>query len=258
MAITTLNTPAGWTKITTPTQDMVDAEYVTEWAPVAGTSSYVQAMKQSNELSEETPRWYLLAALLHGDKSLSDYHYFYKDSASQPAFPVAFVYGGGSSSGGSTTPPSTTVQDIQRALNNKWKTHANYPLVVDGKFGPKTCSAALGYQKSVVGVAGTKLTTKFFTMLGLPSSMATTYGSSCVPSGGGGGEDEPEPVPPPIPVPSTFPWKETLIGAAGGTLVGLAGKKTVLKKAKIKSWQAGVAGALVGALGGFIAGKMRA
>ena len=70
-------------------------------------------------------------------------------------------------------------------------------------------------------------------------------------------ESLPAAAPEPVVEAKPFPWWMTALGALAGSLVGLAGKKTVLKKTKVKAWQAGVGGALLGALGGFIAGKLR-
>lgn len=158
----------------------------------------------------------------------------------------------------------SNIRSIQKALNSKYRSHSYYPLVVDGKWGPKTCTAAFGFQSTLPGVTSTgELTADFFLALGLPEAWAATgkYGDSCASYYQKGVTPAPVPKPeePVIePVPSTFPWMETLIGAAGGSLIGLAGKKTVLKKrTRLKTWHAGVGGALLGAIGGFIWGKNR-
>jgi hypothetical protein len=83
----------------------------------------------------------------------------------------------------------------------------------------------------------------------------THFKNSCLAYYDGGPTVKPPEEPMVYTVP--FPWKEMLIGAAGGSLIGLAGKKTLLKKSRVKAWQAGVGGALLGAVGGYIAGKMR-
>jgi len=166
------------------------------------------------------------------------------------------------SSGSSKAPTTDTtalkVKEVQKKLNLNYQKHVYYPLAIDGKWGPKTCFAAYGYQKSIVGYGGGTLLGSFFTKLGLPEVWTTHFKNSCtswyqdVPGPG------PSPEPGPIVVPSApFPWMEVLVGAAGGGLIGLAGKKTVLKKSRVKTWQAGVGGAVLGALGGFIAGKVR-
>jgi peptidoglycan hydrolase-like protein with peptidoglycan-binding domain len=169
-----------------------------------------------------------------------------------------------SSSGSSKTPTESTtaakVRDIQKKLNIKYTKHANYPLTVDGKFGPKTCAAAYGYQKDVNGYSGGTLLGPFFTTLGLPEVWTTHFKNSCLSWYGDVPAPEPtpkpEPTPEPVPVAKPFPWKLMLVGAAGGSLIGLAGQKTVLRNTKVKAWQAGVGGALLGAVGGLIAGKV--
>lgn len=166
-----------------------------------------------------------------------------------------------SSTGSSKAPTESTTADkvrqIQRALNTKYTKHPNYPLAVDGKWGPKTCAAAYGYQKDVVGYGGGDLVGSFFTKLGLPEVWTTHFKNSCLSWHGDVPTPTPTPAPEPVPASKPFPWKLMLVGAAGGGLVGLAGKKTVLKKTRVKTWQAGIGGALLGALGGFVAGKMR-
>ena len=167
-----------------------------------------------------------------------------------------------SSSGASKPATSSSTADkvkqVQRALNSKYPKHAYYPLAVDGKWGPKTCHAAYGFQKDVVGYSGGTLLGDFFVKLGLPQVWTTSFKNACLSWHG----DQPAPAPAPEPAPAApegkpFPWLATLVGAAGGSLVGLAGQKTVLKKTKVKPWQAGVGGAVVGAIGGFVVGKLR-
>lgn len=158
------------------------------------------------------------------------------------------------SPGGTSTGTTTVakVKQIQAALNAKYASN----LTVDGKWGPNTCSAALAYQKNIVGISGSSLTTGFFSKLGLPTTWATEFKSSCAAHAGGG--DTPVPPPPLPPVPGyQFPWMYVLLGAAGGSLIGLAGKKTVLKRAKVKSAVVGIGGALVGAVGGYLYGRNR-
>jgi len=165
----------------------------------------------------------------------------------------------GSSKAPTTSTTSAKVKEIQKALNSKYNKHEHYPLAVDGKWGPKTCFAAYGFQKDVVKYSGGNLLGQFFVKLGLPEVWTTHFKNSCLSWHG----DEPAPTPDPAPTPEPvleskpFPWASTLVGAAGGSLVGLAGQKTVLKKTRVKAWQAGVGGALIGALGGFVAGKLR-
>lgn len=195
-----------------------------------------------------------------GDDDDFLYYYFISQTSSDTfwAWPVEVDC---SSTGSSHAPTTSTtklkIKEIQNKLNYYYKEHPYYPLVVDGVFGPKTCFAAYGYQKKVTTYKGSNLTGEFFTKLGLPEVYTTHFKSSCASWFGDEIPDDVPPPPPPVPS-APFPWLEMLIGAAGGTLVGLAGKKTVLKKQKkVKSWHAGVGGALLGALGGFIAGKMR-
>jgi hypothetical protein len=189
---------------------------------------------------------------------------------------------------------SNDIKQIQTALNYAWKGHKYYPLAVDGKFGPKTCYAAYDYQTRGLGISGSTLTPQFFASFGWDgAAWSAAYGSNCSSyysqydgglsggetpvetpveqpvkppvqngGGGGGGGGEPvveEPEPPPLPpVSSPFPWLAMLIGAAGGALIGLAGKKTVLKKQKrIKPAYTALGGAALGAVGGLIVGKMR-
>jgi len=164
----------------------------------------------------------------------------------------------GSSKPSTASATALKVKQVQTRLNLHYKEHPYYPLAVDGKWGPKTCTAAYGFQKKIVGYGGGTLVGNFFVKLGLPEVWTTPFKNSCTswyqdvaPT------PAPEPEPEPEPVSAPFPWKEMLIGAAGGSLIGLAGKKTLLKKSAVKTWQAGAGGALLGALGGFVAGKMR-
>lgn len=152
------------------------------------------------------------------------------------------------------------IKQVQGRLNLKYKDHQYYPLAVDGVWGPKTCFAAYSYQKKVVDYSGSTLLGAFFVALGLPEVWKANFGSSCTswyldtpPSGGGTTVTE-EPAPPVTA--AAFPWKHILLGAAGGALVGAAAKKSVLKKSRARLWQTSVAGALVGALGGFVASKL--
>lgn len=253
MAIETLQTPKGWTPIACQTEDSQDAENVTEYAKISGTEMYYQVMRQSGLYTPpeyESTRWYLIAFMLHSNGSMTDVHCYSKDSANQPAFPAAFTSTSGGT--GSSTPTTMSkIEQIQAALNAKYAAN----LTVDGKWGPNTCSAALAYQKNIVGISGSSLTTGFFSKLGLPTTWATEFKSSCASSSGGG--DAPVPPPPP-PVPeSTFPWMYVLLGAAGGSLIGLAGKKTVLKRSKVKPAVVGIGGALAGAVGGYLYGRNR-
>lgn len=163
----------------------------------------------------------------------------------------------GSSKAPTTDTTALKVKDVQKRLNLHYQKHPYYPLTVDGHWGPKTCFAAYGFQKSVVGYGGGTLLGSFFTKLGLPEVWTTHFKNACtswyadVPAPG------PGPSPEPVVSSAPFPWMEVLVGAAGGSLIGLAGKKTVLKKTRVKTWQAGVGGAVLGALGGFVAGKVR-
>lgn len=163
----------------------------------------------------------------------------------------------GASKPATSSSTSDKVKQVQKALNTKYPKHQYYPLAVDGKWGPKTCYAAYGFQKDVVGYGGGTLLGDFFVKLGLPQVWTTSFKNACLSWHG----DQPAPTPTPAPEPvveaKPFPWGMTALGALAGSLVGLAGKKTVLKKTKVKAWQAGVGGALLGALGGFIAGKLR-
>jgi hypothetical protein len=168
------------------------------------------------------------------------------------------------SSTGSSKPATGTgnaakIKQIQQKLNFYYQKHPNYPLTIDGSFGPKTCLAAYGFQQEATGYIGSNLIGEFFTKLGLPEVWTTGFKSSCA-SWYGDFQPTPGPTPPapePAPVSTPFPWMEVLVGAAGGGLIGLAGKKTVLKKTKLPTVAAGVGGAVLGALGGFVAGKMR-
>lgn len=46
---------------------------------------------------------------------------------------------------------SALVEEIQQSLNAQYPEHANYPLVVDGLIGPKTCGALFKLQKEWLG-----------------------------------------------------------------------------------------------------------
>jgi hypothetical protein len=189
----------------------------------------------------------------------------------------------GGTGSGISTGGDDNVRQIQTALNYAWKGHKFYPLAVDGKFGPNTCYAAFDYQTRGLGVGGSNLTPQFFASFGWDGNVwASQYGGGCAAyysaydggasggdtpvadkdgSGGGGGtpvkKEEPPPVPP-LPEVKPFPWLAMLVGAGGGALIGLAGKKTVLKKQKrIKPAYAALGGAALGAVGGLIVGKMR-
>ena len=276
------NTPSGWTRISM-VDDVLDAETLTEFAPVGNGGVYFQTMRQSAEYTEgngyESNRWYLLLVSKDAQHGTEIQAIYAKDAATQPYFPVNVTLSSNSTTttGGGTTTAQPSVTAVQQALNAKY----NAKLNVDNKWGPNTCKAAFAFQKNVVGVTGTsKLTTAFFRNLDLPEEWVNTFGSACVSyySGSGGGTStvktysktcpngtkltwtsaQTEPTCPDAPVPSTFPWLSTLVGAAGGSLIGLAGKKTVLKKKpKVKTWHAAVGGALLGALGGFFVGKAR-
>ena len=258
------NTPSGWARISV-VDDVVDAEPVTDFYPVGNGGVYFQTMRQSAEYTEgngyESNRWYLLLVskdVQHGTEIQAVYA---KDAATQPSFPVnvTLASGGTTTGGGSTAPAQPDVKAVQSALN----AHYGSKLTVDGKWGPNTCKAAFGFQKNVVGVTGKELTTAFFRNLGLPETWVNTFKSVCASyynagTSSGGNTKPTPPVPPVPPTPSAFPYVSTLVGAAGGSLIGLAGKKTVLKKkTKIKTWHAAVGGALLGGLGGFLVGKMR-
>lgn len=166
------------------------------------------------------------------------------------------------SSTGSSKAPTTSstklkVMDVQKKLNIKYTKHQYYPLKVDGVWGPKTCFAAYGFQKDVVGYSGGTLLGDFFVKLGLPEAWKTGFQNSCLSWHDDQPAEEKKPAEEVVVPGKPFPWLATAVGAAGGSLIGLAGQKTVLRKTRVKAWQAGVGGALVGALGGFIAGRMR-
>lgn len=144
------------------------------------------------------------------------------------------------------------VKEVQSRLNTQWK--PSPLLAVDGSWGPMTCKAAYDFQVAKTGYKGGSLLGPFFVALGLPEVWTSHFVNACAAWHG----DVPGPTPKPdVPEPTTpFPWSKVLMGAAGGSLVGLAGKKTVLKKSKLRTWQVGVAGAVIGALGGYVAAKM--
>ena len=256
MTIETVSTPVGWTKIGLDTQDFLyQSEQVSAVSKVTGSSIYFQSMFQSGTLAPpeyEKTRWYLFVFSRSSNGNTDPEALFAKDAVDQPYFPVYFPES--TSTGGGTTPAQPSVTAVQQALN----AHYNAKLTVDNKWGPNTCKAAFAFQKNVVGVTGKELTAAFFTKLGLPETWVTTFKSACASYYSSGVTPPVPPVPPVPPTPSTFPWLSTLVGAAGGSLIGLAGKKTVLKKkARVKTWHAAVGGALLGALGGFFVGKAR-
>ncbi len=210
-------------------------------------------------LQTSFPDWTVVEYVGDDDDFL--YYYFISQTGSDTfwAWPDEVAC---TSSGSSKAPTTDTnalkVKEVQKKLNANFQKHIYYPLAIDGKWGPKTCFAAYGYQKSAVGYGGGTLLGSFFTKLGLPEVWTTHFSNACASwYGDVPGEKKEEVIVPPVAPSAPFPWKEMLIGAAGGSLIGLAGKKTLLKKSRVKTWQAGVGGAVLGALGGFIAGKVR-
>jgi len=176
--------------------------------------------------------------------------------------------------GSSSVPEGTgtrvaKIKALQGRLNTNFKTHANYPLVVDGKFGPKTCTAAYQYQRLIVGVESVRLTEGLFEKLGLPKWYANVLETDCTPWYIGVGESTPDPAPTPPPKPEPepepepepviegkgFPWLEVILGASSGGVGGLAVEKT--GKVNTSKKVAGGVGALLGATVGYIVGKMR-
>lgn len=182
MAIETLNTPKGWTRMSCQDEDAQDAAVVSDITKISGTEMYYQTMRQSEQYTPpnyNTTRWYLIAFMMHSNGSMEDLHCYYKDSATQPSFPAVF-------------PATTTIPSTGTSSGGKTSSGGSTSLVVE---------------EPVVAV-------------------------------------------------SAFPFTYVLVGAAGGALIGLAGKKTVLKKKKaVKPATAAAVGAVAGAIGGYLYGR---
>lgn len=161
------------------------------------------------------------------------------------------------------------IKALQDRLNKQFKSHPYYPLKVDGVFGPKTCTAAYQYQRTVVGIESVRLTEALFEKLGLPKWYTSSLEVGCTPWYTAVGEPAPVPAPTPTPDPDPepepdpdptidskpFPWLEVILGAASGGVGGLAVEKT--GKVRVSKQAAGGVGVLLGGVLGFVVGKMR-
>lgn len=163
------------------------------------------------------------------------------------------------------------VAELQTQLNAKARNHPNYPLKVDGDLGPKTCEAAYRYQQIVLGIRDRELTSKFWTMLDLPSEYKQTLGMGCGSwystyiEGEKSNKPEPQPKPQPEPEPDLIPkatvveksnrvkrLMAALVGLGSGALIGVAVKKQ--RRSSLKTWEVAAAGGTLGLVGGFVFG----
>jgi len=73
------------------------------------------------------------------------------------------------------------IKKMQKALNEYYLAGSGTALVVDGIKGPKTCSAAYGFNVEFVGDTSNKLSGAFFEGLYLPAEYASFLDSICTP-----------------------------------------------------------------------------
>ena len=179
-------------------------------------------------------------------------------------YPTDIACGSAKVPGGTGGVDSKKIKQLQAALNEYYDLHPYYPLNVDGVFGPKTCAAAYGYQQDFLGSDSVLLTEKLFTTLDLPAWYSGKFEMSCTPYFTSSGDPKPTPTPSPTPGPepvpipveasSGFPWLAVLLGTATGSVVGLAAEKKRL--VGVRRAPAMGIGAVLGGLGGFLAGKL--
>lgn len=102
-------------------------------------------------------------------------------NACTPYYKVYFDQSTGKPTSAQTTAAKDMIKALQTALNAQYAGHANYPLKVDGKFGPKTCAAAYGYKQEVLGDASEFLGSAFFQSLNLipAATYSNAIGSGC-------------------------------------------------------------------------------
>ncbi len=153
------------------------------------------------------------------------------------------------------------IKEVQAALNEYYDDHPNYPLTVDGIWGPKTCGAMYKLQNEFVGVDNIQLLSKTFEAIYLPGSYSEHFKNSCKAWYKSAGVIEATPTPEEPPImdampdspPMDIPWLWIFVGAGAGTVSSLGAQKAKWVR---PSKMATAGGALGGALIGFVAGKL--